>query len=120
MKKTKTKKNKKTVSKTKNTKTVKKQPRAKVKKTKVAPKKKPVEKVVQPKVDNSASTTELEIKRAKHDRVKALEGAVAKPTVSQFELNALILKLAGEVKKRGRNKNQIKFKKLRAAFDRYN
>jgi hypothetical protein len=63
---------------------------------------------------------DLEIKRAKHDRVKALEGAVAKPNVSQFELNELIGKLAGDVKKRGRNKNQIKFRKVRAAFDRYN
>ncbi|MDR0674853.1 MAG: sigma-70 family RNA polymerase sigma factor [Mycoplasmataceae bacterium] len=69
--------------------------------------------------DNQASA-KLELKRAKHDRVKALEGAVAKPDVSQFELNELIGKLAGDVKKRGRNKNQLKFKKIRTVFDRYN
>jgi hypothetical protein len=79
---------------------------------------KPVKSDTEPTTEQSS--TELEIKRAKHDRVKALEGAVAKAEVSQFVLNELVGKMAGEVKKRGRNKNQIKFKKVRATFDSYN
>jgi hypothetical protein len=65
-------------------------------------------------------SNELVVKRAKHDRVKALEGSVTKAEVSQFVLNEIIGKLASEVKKRGRNKNLIKFKKVRAAFDSFN
>jgi hypothetical protein len=63
---------------------------------------------------------ELSVKLAKHDRVKALEGAVTKNEVSQLELNAIVEKIARTVKKRGRNKNTIPFKKVRSAFDSYN
>jgi hypothetical protein len=108
------------MKKTNNKKKVNKQTTINKGKNKLPEKKEKQSKSIKKVVSNQTLSDQLETKRAKRDRVKALEGYVVKPDVSQFELNELIGKLAGEVKKRGRNKNQLKFNRVRAVFDRFN
>jgi hypothetical protein len=75
---------------------------------------------ISPQPIPAENQNDLVMRRAKRDRVKALEGSAAKPNVEQFMLNQIVGRLASGVKKRGRNKNTIKFKKVRAAFDSFN
>jgi hypothetical protein len=100
-------------------KVAKKKSKAKIKI--VAKTKKIVQKaVVTPTAPVQIITSEQEVKNAKRDKVKILEGDGAKKEVSQFELNELVDKLIYKAKHRKRNKNALQFKEARAMFDSYN
>ncbi|MDR3329831.1 MAG: sigma-70 family RNA polymerase sigma factor [Mycoplasmataceae bacterium] len=76
--------------------------------------------VATPTSNDSIITDAQEIKNAKRDKVKILEGGVAKKETSQFELNELVNKLIYKAKHQKRNRNALQFKEIRAMFDSYN
>jgi hypothetical protein len=79
-----------------------------------------LKKAVLPTAPAQIITSEQEVKNAKRDKVKILEGDGTKKEVSQFELNELVNKLIYKAKHRKRNKNALQFKEARAMFDSYN